>query len=59
MSSYNQQTKNPKTGEWENADWIDNYYGSHRYGVIFPSDRNGDFTANVYNPDEIELETKE
>ena len=32
MSSYKKETKNPRTGVWEMADW-------HDYGVVFDSDR--------------------
>ena len=35
MSSYIAVTKHPKTGKWENAQWIDDYYGPHKYGVKF------------------------
>jgi hypothetical protein len=36
MSSFHRLTKNPASGEFENAIWIDDYYGRHRYGVQFP-----------------------
>lgn len=36
MSTYIKKTKNPKTGEYEDAMWIDDYFGSHHYGVMFP-----------------------
>lgn len=51
MSTYWQITKNPKTGKWEKATWIDDYFGSHRYGVKFPD-------GTVINPEKIKLETK-
>jgi hypothetical protein len=35
--SGNRRTKNPVTGEYEEAFWIDDYFGRHRYGVRFPS----------------------
>lgn len=38
MSDYLRKTKNPRTGEFEVAEWLDDYYGKHRYGVRFPSD---------------------
>lgn len=38
MSTYNKITRHPATGEFENAKWIDDYYGPHQYGVEFPSD---------------------
>ena len=36
MSHFRQLTVHPKTGEKLVADWIDNYFGEHRYGVRFP-----------------------
>lgn len=53
MSTYNKQTKNPDTGEWEEATWIDDYFGRHCYGVKFPS------TGEVINPEDVELETRD
>lgn len=38
MSNFIRRTKNPRTGEYEDAYWLDDYFGSHRYGVKFPSD---------------------
>lgn len=35
MSSYIRKTKNPKTGSYENAHWIDDCFGLHKYGVKF------------------------
>jgi hypothetical protein len=35
MSNYLQTTKNPLTGKWEVARWIDDYFGRHQYGVEF------------------------
>lgn len=35
MSSYQQVTKHPDTGVMEMADWLDDYFGRHRYGVRF------------------------
>lgn len=52
MSNYKRLTLNPSTQEWEMATWIDDYYGSHRYGVEFPD-------GDIYDPSKIELETKE
>lgn len=37
MSSFICRAKNPETGEFEDAEWLDNYFGRHRYGVRFPS----------------------
>lgn len=52
MSSYYKQTKHPQTGKWENAEWIDDYYGKHKYGVKFSD-------GYICNPDQIHLETRE
>ena len=52
MSTYNKQTKHPVTKEWEVATWADDYYGNHRYGVVFS---NGD----TFDPEKIKLETRE
>lgn len=35
MSSFCRITKNPKTGEMEPAEWIDDYFGNRSYGIIF------------------------
>jgi hypothetical protein len=37
MSSFVRRTRHPRTGEFEDADWLDNYFGGHAYGVSFPS----------------------
>jgi hypothetical protein len=37
MSNFVRRTKNPDTGEYEDASWLDNHFGRHRYGVHFPS----------------------
>lgn len=39
--------------DWQPANWLDNYFGGHRYGIKFDNDPvvradNGDFT---YSPD--------
>lgn len=61
MSTFNRQTKHPVTGEWENATWYDDWFGNHRYGVVFPSDLKKGYTARdcAYNPEDTKLETKE
>ena len=38
MSSYRKEMVNPKTGKTEHAFLIDDLFGPHRYGVVFPSD---------------------
>lgn len=37
MSNFTRKTYNPKTGVYEDADWIDNYFGPHEYGVKYQS----------------------
>lgn len=49
MSSYIQQTKHPETGEWEDAHWIDDKFGKHKYGVCFPSNPDQCFNARLYD----------
>jgi len=52
MSTYPRQTKHPKTGEWHEAIWMDDYYGNHRYGVKFPN-------GNVFDPSKVKLVTRD
>jgi len=42
MSSYRKETVNPKTGKTEQAFLIDDLFGPHKYGVVFPSDVGAD-----------------
>ena len=51
MSSYYLKTKHPLTDKWEKAMWIDDYFGSHHYGVKFSDD-------SVWDPEKIKLETE-
>lgn len=44
MSSYRRQTRHPITGSWENALWVDDLFGRHHYGVVFPSDERDELT---------------
>jgi hypothetical protein len=37
MSSFTRITRNPRTGEFEEAEWLDDHFGPHHYGVRFPS----------------------
>jgi len=32
-------SKNPQSGKWEEAEWMENYFGPGIYGVKFPSGR--------------------
>lgn len=50
MSSFMRRTKNPQTGEFEDAFWLDDYFGWRRYGVSFRS------TGHVYRETEHEWE---
>jgi hypothetical protein len=64
MSSYYRKTKHPKTGEWERASWLDNLFGGHHYGVIFPSDeakrREGQPLRDIaFDPEKVDLETEQ
>lgn len=36
MSNYIQDTYHPETGELHSASWLDDYFGHHKYGVMFP-----------------------
>lgn len=36
MSSYSRVTKHPRTGKYEPANWLDDYFGPHQYAVQFP-----------------------
>lgn len=35
MSSYKKITRHPATGHYENAEWLDDYFKPHVYGVRF------------------------
>lgn len=48
MSDFYQTAKHPKTGEVELAQWIDDYFGPHQYGVRFQD-------GTVFHADRIEL----
>lgn len=50
MSSFIRNTKNPETGKFEPAYWLDDYFGNHKYGVKFED-------GTVYDPDKVDLET--
>ena len=57
MSSFIRATKRPGTGAFEDAFWVDDMYGSHRYGIVFPDDE--DNTGVAYKADDYEWETEE
>lgn len=48
MSSYLKSTVHPETKAIENAEWLDDYFGQHNYGVRFPSD------GKVFRADEFD-----
>lgn len=48
MSSYIEKTVNPDTHEIEMAEWLDDHFGSHEYGVRFPS------TGVIYKASDFE-----
>lgn len=39
MSSFQAPSKHPVTGKIEDAIWMDDYFGSHKYGVLFADGR--------------------
>ena len=53
MSTYADKAINPKTGKLQLALFIDDYYGSHRYGVGFKNDGTD---ANLYDIQNIDSE---
>lgn len=52
MSNYSAETKHPRTSKWEMAEWMDDFFGRHKYGVRFPSD------GLIFRPDFEKLETR-
>lgn len=48
MSTFLRYTEHPETKQGEKAEWLDDYFGSHNYGVRFPSD------GKVFRADEYE-----
>jgi len=50
MSSYQRKTQHPETLHFERAEWLDDYFGQHNYGVRFPSD------GKVFRADEFKWE---
>ena len=68
MSTYIDTAINPKTDKPQQALFIDDYYGSHRYGVGFKNDGtdadlfnigNIDSEYTVYPLEETKVETKD
>lgn len=52
MSSYQRKTQHPLALHFETAEWLDDYFGNHNYGVRFPSD------GQVFRADEFEWEPR-
>lgn len=50
MSSYNAFGRRKNSVVWEKVIMLDDYFGSHEYGVQFPD-------GNVYAEDECEFKT--
>ncbi len=46
MSNFTAKARNPKTGAIEDAEFLDDFYGKHKYGVRFSD-------GNVYGEDEL------
>jgi hypothetical protein len=68
MSTFVDEAINPKTGQSQQALFIDDYYSSHRYGVGFRDDgadaslydmKNRDTEYTVYPLEEIKTELAE
>ena len=49
MSNYRDKAINPRTGQIEDADFLDNHFGRHQYGIRF------DGEAHVYPAGEVEV----
>ena len=50
MSSYMKLTRQPDGDQgWHMAQWLDDYFGRHQYGVFFPN-------GKVYRADDYEWE---
>ncbi len=47
MSNYLSTNVNPKTGKKEKTEWLDDYFGRHKYGVRFAD-------GEVYRPEDLE-----
>ena len=51
VSNFSRVAWHPKERVARAASYLDDYFGSHRYGVWFP----GDPSDEVYRPDETEI----
>lgn len=52
MSNFYKETKNPRTGKYEMAAWLDGHFKAREYAVKFPD-------GSIYNPDYTILKTRE
>lgn len=59
MSSYFRLTRHPETGRMEQALWIDDHFGRHRYGVRFQDGKvyPADAISEVEEPHGVGAET--
>lgn len=57
MSNYSAMTIHPETKVAEMADWLDDYFGKHHYGVRFPSDGKI-FPENICNLQKSDIFTR-
>jgi hypothetical protein len=51
MSNFIKSSVNPETSIVEDAEFLDDYFGRHEYGVRFPS------TGKVFREEEVEVPT--
>jgi len=49
MSNFGRAAYHPKEKVVRAANWIDDHFGHHEYGVSFPGDQ------HVYRPSEVEI----
>ena len=51
MSCFTANIKHPETGEKVKANFIDDYFGKHKYGIVIVGSKD---TDKVYREEEIE-----
>lgn len=49
MSNYSRAAYHPRERVVRAANWLDDHFGRHQYGVQFPGD------GHVYRPEEVEI----
>lgn len=52
MSNFVKTTKHPVTGKFEEAIWLDGFFGGRRYGVWFPD-------GDIFNAESYKIKVKE